>query len=315
MESRSKYIPPSKVEMWLSKNHMVAIKQLMRGNSIYRGLRNTNSKFVYVRPSQTERSSKNTKNIYTALMDILPSWQGWPRRSRSVICSDSTEYAGGYTGPSERWSTDNSNLGALYVVLPKDGSKIGVCPQQDIWDSFDVIKERWRSDNMNMFNESFDNIFQESYKFATGDDYYNEEIGELNGEAMDFFLHHIEGVITPVSLRRVRDMVNYDLQHEIEDMLEYKFGAKKSWIEYFDDLLNPKANRFQLQTIEKYSPGVINSDIDMHEVWTESDCLFIRMSNFNKNLTKRLGSDYTLVKDLIKKVTEKDVNIGRDDDI
>ena len=305
MEQRSKKIPPNKVKSWLSKNHMVAMKQLIKGNSIYRGLRHTNSKFIYIKPSQVERSSKNTKNVYTALIDILPSWQDWPKRSRSVICSDNTEYAKGYIGPSEIYSFSKIKLGALYVVLPKDGSKIAVCPQEDIWDSFDVIKERWRSDNMDEFNHSFDGIFQESYKWATGD-YYNEKIGELNGESMDFFLHHIEGVITPVSLRRVRDFVNSMYRDIIEDMVEYKFGAKKSWIEYFDGLMNPKNNQFRLHTIESYNPNQINSDTDMHEVWTDSDCLFIRMSNFNINLTRRFGNDYTLVKDLIKKVTGKD---------
>jgi hypothetical protein len=85
-------------------------------------------------------------------------------------------------------------------------------------------------------------------------------------------------------------------------MLEYKFGAKKSWIEYFDGLMNPNHNRFQLQPIESYNPREVDSTRDMHEVWTESDCLFVRMSYFNINLTRRFGNDYTLVKDLIKKV-------------
>ena len=303
MKKRSKYIPPSKVESWLSKNHMVAMKQLIKGNSIYRGLRQTNSKFIYVRPSQTERTSKNTKNIYTALMDILPSWQGWPRRSRSVICSDSTEYAGGYAGPSEQYSSD-TKLGALYAVLPKDGAKIAVCSQQDIWYSFDVIKRRWRSDNMNGFIESFDNIFQQAYTFATGDT-YNEEIGELNGDGMDLFLNHIEGVITRNILKKV--IVGDDqYSNEIEDMMEYKFGENNSWVEYFDGLMNPKDNQFRLQTIEGYDSRVVDSETGMREVWTESDCLFVRMSNFNKNMTQRLGDDYTLVKDLIKKVTGKE---------
>jgi len=311
---RSKYIPPSKVEKWFKKHHSSAMSQVIKGNFIYRGLRRSNSKFLYVRPSQVERQSKNTKNIYTALMDILPSWQGWPRRSRSVICSDSSEYASGYLGEREKNTYSTSKLGALYIVLPKNGSKIGVCPDQDIWDSFVNIQERWNADNMHMFNQSFDDILQRAYDLVIGDR-YNKEIGELNGEGMDFFLNHIEGIISKNTLKKLMNDYDYGRNAEIGDMLEYKFGKNISWIEYFDDLMNPDKNNFKLQPIESYNPREVDSTRDMHEVWTESDCLFVRMSNFNANYTRRINNDYFNIDDLITKVTGKEYHIGKDDDI
>jgi hypothetical protein len=65
--------------------------------------------------------SLNTANYYTLIINNDPSWSAFPKRN--VIAS--TEPRNPYPG--------------TYVLLPYDGTKIGVCLSYDIWMSFHTI--------------------------------------------------------------------------------------------------------------------------------------------------------------------------------
>lgn len=83
---------------------------------IYRGM---NGKTSYLcDTSYTKRKSANTSNVYTVILDdTLPS--EFPRRSQSIICTTSYDYA--------------SKYGDTFVILPCDNAKIGCTNQSDIW--------------------------------------------------------------------------------------------------------------------------------------------------------------------------------------
>lgn len=92
---------------------------------IYRGDRNAAPKiretgFAVVDPSLTERKSQNTWNHYTVILDNNPKTKEFPKRSRSFIASTDDDYAGGF--------------GEVSVVIPFNGTKIGVVNSMDIWD-------------------------------------------------------------------------------------------------------------------------------------------------------------------------------------
>ena len=84
---------------------------------------------IFTDPTASARKSKNTSNYYTLLLDNLPLWQAYPKRSRSLICSSSENVAQKY-----------SMFSTPYLILPFNGAKIGVCPKSDIWASF----KHWR---------------------------------------------------------------------------------------------------------------------------------------------------------------------------
>lgn len=94
--------------------------------ALYRGI-NGNGPYNIVDPTKHERTSAYTSNHTTLLMDNLPSWKNYPKRSRSVICTLAGGVAGGY--------------GRKFRVIPSDGCKFGVCPRSDVWYSFsDFLK-------------------------------------------------------------------------------------------------------------------------------------------------------------------------------
>lgn len=88
---------------------------------LYRGV-DGNDPYNIVDPTKTERKSAYTSNHTTLLIDNLPSWKNYPKRSRSIICTLDGGVAGGY--------------GQKFRVIPSDNCKFGVCPRSDIWYSF-----------------------------------------------------------------------------------------------------------------------------------------------------------------------------------
>lgn len=83
------------------------------------------------------RTSKNTMNYYTEWVDHSASWSHFPKRSRSLICSTSKNYAEDY--------------GAVRVVVPVQNTAVGVCPERDWWFSFDRTSRRNGPDAINTF--------------------------------------------------------------------------------------------------------------------------------------------------------------------
>ena len=298
---RSKYIQPASAIKAL-KNYSSAVARLKAGARIYRGLRYFNKTYALVKPSNTERTSKNTKNIYTALMDCLPSWHDYPKRSRSIICSSSTDYADKYTGPRVKYS-NSDRIGSLYCILPKNGGRIGICPDDDIWNSFPIVNMRWQTDHMDGFNRLFAKIFYDLYANSNVS-YMNlkhrRDIDEMNGDEMKQFLEEAEKELTDIesALEHIENKVI------VSDIRNNKLKGKKTWTEYFDGLLNPKKNGFTLQTIEEYSVAKSSE----YEVWTDSDCLMICMSYFNK-AGERIGSDFRNVNAFFKRATGKESNL------
>lgn len=77
---------------------------------------------VTVDTSASQRVSKNNANYYTLIMDNISGREKFPKRGRSFICTH------------DRSLADNFNE-FIYVIIPYDGVKIGVCSGSDIWNT------------------------------------------------------------------------------------------------------------------------------------------------------------------------------------
>jgi len=90
---------------------------------IYRGLKIAGN-WLFTDPAKgTPRFSKgHIGNYYTLLMDNLPIWKKYPKRSKSIICTNSF--------------SDAATYGDIYVVFPFNNANFGVAPAGDIWLGF-----------------------------------------------------------------------------------------------------------------------------------------------------------------------------------
>ena len=108
---------------------------------IWRGMDGHDAEIVMIDPSTGERKSQNTTNHYTQLMDNSPYFKGWPRRSKSFICSSGRSYAAAFGS-------------TMYTIFPYDGVKIAVCPERDLWDSQITVPEFGDSFHGNSYRAS-----------------------------------------------------------------------------------------------------------------------------------------------------------------
>lgn len=110
---------------------------------LWRGMRDHFGEVVTIDPTTGLRKSANTSNYYTLLIDNSPYFEGWPKRSKSLICSTWHRYA--------------SDYGRLYAIFPFDGVKIAVCHSKDIWETQVNIPELGihtsGPDSMRRFNQ------------------------------------------------------------------------------------------------------------------------------------------------------------------
>ena len=98
------------------------IKQWIK-NPIYRGQGGSNPLLYFDSSMSDKRKSKNTYNFYTVVIDEDPRWKDFPKRSKSMICTTDRGMA--------------NMFGTVYYVIPLELDKnIGVCPDEDIWWSF-----------------------------------------------------------------------------------------------------------------------------------------------------------------------------------
>lgn len=105
---------------------------------LYRGMTPESDAFI-LHGEASKRSSANTSNYYTVILDHFLPPHGYPKRSESIILADNFGTARGF--------------GTVYAVFPYDGVKIGVCSADDLWYSphFKVgnAEESYRIENWN----------------------------------------------------------------------------------------------------------------------------------------------------------------------
>lgn len=246
---RSKIISHDDTINLLKTDHSSAYKAYLENNKIYRGLDDRDYDFLYIKPSVSdeERTSRFALgNYYTALMITLPSWKSYPKRNKSIICTTETSKAFDYSG---------SYAGAVYIVLPKNNSKIAISSDDDIFYSFNYVYERLGVDSANGFNRLIENML---YDFNLGN------YTQWNENNIDVILKLMDKDVVMKQGERYRT-ATHRLLSDIHN------SNYTSWKDYFNDLLDPVKNGFKLTTIENYKR------LSDKEVWTDGDSLLIKI--------------------------------------
>lgn len=267
-EQRSQDVGVDFVTKWIRKNQ-AGMKSI-----IYRGVEST-SNYMFVQPSKYERQSANTElNYYTLLFDNLPSWKQYPKRSRSIICATGLEIT--------------SDYGNTYRVFLKTGSKLGICPERDIWESFENF------DRLEDFNYILKGIFK-NVNGCHKDPYTYEQL-EKNFSLIDKFKLDLFNDVRDMDredredseeeykaegeldlgevVERAIELATEIFDANIQDIRGTFFSdflkSKKPFLKYLEDILKPSPNGFELQKI----------DIGMslphgNEVWSDGDAVLV----------------------------------------
>jgi hypothetical protein len=274
-EGRTVPIEPEAAIPVIKKKCMIHIRKLraMSRPHLYRGIMNFQGSWGVVDPkSSSERKSAHTSNHTTLLMDNLPSWKAYPKRSQSIVCSTYQENAGSY--------------GKLYHVYPSDQCKFGVVPDVDVWQGFDIslnqsvsvfnrlLQSRDISDTswskmkgglIRVYETDLLKYFKEQKgKYMTHGNWENEKGGFIRSIANAF-----SGAGAGRENKMLWDFVN-----------EYLTGYDKSGkgldiIKWMDRYMSPEYNKFTQN---------LTMAADNNEVWIGNAPIFIVSVNEEKTL-------------------------------
>ena len=242
----------------LRTNCMQAMKEekpyIVRGVESY-------TKYKLQQPSKSTRVSANTSNEYTTWMDNSPSWQNYPKRSQSLICTTIGNFD--YT----------LDYGEVHLVIPFDNAKIAVCSANDLWYSFPLIhKEIGYGASADTLNDQIRGLLYNAMEL--------EHSG--NGDAADEAVLKIlpsKNASYETLLKAFEVITIYLRDDRAHKVLKNSYpnvsSGKQTFAEFMTDLLDPKKNGFKLVTYK----GLKNLADDHHEVWTSSDCVLIRLEH------------------------------------
>lgn len=215
---------------------------------VYRGMMVDGSKetFHLSKPSQFERTSANTSNEYTVLIDNSSAWNDYPKRSRSLICGNikNMGYAEGF--------------GRLGMILPFNGAKFGVCPSKDFWVGFKETFLKYGLNDLDEFNYILRDLFKKvDIELDRKNKDYDKLVAAL--EAGEDWLRDND-----------EEETSYD-DKQIKSLFKTVIDGSEYIVDFLHRILDPKKNNFEISDylgLKKYQ------DIK-REVWTDSDCIII----------------------------------------
>lgn len=202
------------------------------------------------------RKSANTHNYYTIWMDNHPSWSDYPKRSKSLICSMSEDYAGSF--------------GDLKLIIPADGNKIGICSDDDLWTSFDHMSEV--TSPKSSVKYGMDDLNGIIHHIVTG------AFSEHESRMMEKDFMALKSFCTRLTTSQVQyysTATNLDtyLREEFASLLvAMERAGVQNLYELLEDALDPSKNYFVHQVAGSASFGDGNS-----EIWVQGECAIIDM--------------------------------------
>jgi len=253
-----------------------AYKAYMTGNRLYRGIDVAGwEQSFFIEPSKHVRHSRDGSNAYTVFIDNSPMWKSYPKRSQSIICVSDIGVA--------------STYGTPYTVFAVDGSTFGICPNNDIWFSFDSYGGTAITDLIDVYNKmcrvfkfpelprrpSYSALMSSFDKF---DKYWKDN--DLNFLLKDT----MTSTITDVDKKKLK--VSFNVCMSIGEWYKnwmirfYKGSMSDAWGEF----LHPEKNGFRVVKGQQSLP----SSGSGREIWTDGNSYLIKSSDLDKiKLTRR----------------------------
>lgn len=226
-EGRSEYIKEEDAKELLLTKCSQALEQYKKGHIIWRKVAKFQDRFGIVDPSKhRERYSANTYNYYTLIMNNHPMWKDYPKRE--IICSGGNGDRAKGQSPSS-WSY-------LFFVFPFNGAKVGICPKDDVWDSFEKVRELGFVDmddfNSILMNRDFTHDDWERFEKELKQTIYSDKYGGVESDDITWY-DKITDVLDPENNDfKVVNISNYNLTKS--DDVEVWLDSKCVLVNYYE---------------------------------------------------------------------------------
>ena len=232
-----------------------------KGLSLLRGMK-MKGDYYHIDPSSSTRVSQNTENYYTFILDNSPLWSKYPKRSKSLICTNRKGKALSY--------------GTVYRVFPYDNSNLAKAPYGDIWDSFTKTFPGYLGlGQVNYGLSDLFDIFNLENEFGSSRDFMDElqevefRLGDIDFDEFDEDDGGLHEALSD------------------NDLFEYwRKSGSKPFYEWFIERFKPEKNDFMRTTDIK---KVVKQTNDGNEVWTDGKCMMVGFQAAHYKKVELLG--------------------------
>jgi len=235
-ESRTRQITEEEAIKLLKTTHSEAINSA----PIYRGERMFEDDYIFITPNPNNlRTSRNTVNYYTLIMNNAEIWKRFPKRQ--IICT------------TEKSTAISYGHGKAYRVFPKNGAKIGIVHKPDIWDAGKLMK-------FSRANMLVQNLMA---KICGGDDSYYSETKYIDT------YEDLKKICSEIDKKSPTELKKFSTLYE-----EYAKEINGSLLNFLEnELYGPKGfvNYFEVKRIKNF-----NITNEVTEVWTDAPSLLIK---------------------------------------
>lgn len=263
-----------------AKEIELALIQYRNKNVIYRGTPKSIDVYL-VDPTTVERVAANTSNYTNLLVSNLPSWQQYPKRNRSLICTTSYTIANAYGGTG------------TYVVLPFGNPTIGICPSLDFWDGFNDPQPPELNSEINQLLKEVGMIsrgealrYGESLSFQQLIGIFNEIDSMIGLDILAFLSNKLPSDKMEIIRQKLAaDPESGNLLYKASQLQNFRSILNKGnfttpTIELIVNHLDPNLNNFRFEELANFDVSQYNNN----EVWISTKCLLIKPQILRKLL-------------------------------
>jgi hypothetical protein len=215
-----------------------AIGAFDKGNCLYRGMTDYGDMIIR---NPSVRKSANGSNFMNQYFSYSKKWKNYPKRNNSWIMSSSYKYAYEYV-----YSEDKT----MYYCFPKNNSKIGICPREDMWFSFEKIS------TLDIFGKIIEHNYKKYINY-TIPEYTSNNVFDIIKKVIDF--NNINNVIATSTSTSI--------------LIPRPFP--KTFNE-FEEMFSPQNNGFTVTSPSLYQQP------NNRECWSDSEMLFIKISQIDE---------------------------------
>lgn len=210
-----------------SQTYNTAALAYDQGRRIYRGVSSPPEEFWFqAKLSKGDRKSTTGPNWYTLIIDNVPEWKTFPKRSASVICTTDIEHTQEY--------------GDTFVVFPEGDPIIGICPVGDIWHSFSV--------NLDFLMESLESLSK----------LYNVTLSQDNWSQLTQGLTELTNKILEIQQNEKPDTSGV---LKSVDYLISKVTPTRDLLSVLRSILNPTSAGFKTAKLSEWTPSSQTTEI------------------------------------------------------
>lgn len=231
---------------------------------IYRSLNELlTSDYYLIDPRKYERSSSNTNNYYTLIIDNENEWNDFPKRKHGVISSLNESYMGNEFRviPLQVWD----KILIKYGVEKFETPKWGICPSEDIWNSFVYFK--WSNNKYGDFStdaDGFNNMIDDICDILhINTRFENFEVFQSNMKQCTFDMVNSLDVSKIYFKKQYEEIINFMIEKNISnlyDLIKYVYTPEGFEVMTYQEI-QKKCNRKQ-----------------QNEVWTDTPVLYLYVS-------------------------------------